>query len=295
MGLITQMDEPLFTHLLAESWARAAQTPKPTAEGTMLRYSGANGCGRRMSYDWFDAEYSNPPTPASVIQAGVGTLVGEAAANEMVAKYGGEAEKPSKLNDMISGSADWFTESSPLGVVLYEHKMKSSFAFNKALGYKRGYGKASKTGTSGPPPEAVKQAGLNALGIETTYGVHVDAVVVGVVTIEVVTVRENGHLHVPDFGRYGGEWLVSRELWEPKARQEADRLMAFGEMMDLGYLTPRSAVGDGDVRVTLDPESSNAWQCAYCPYRDLCASDGDGAVRVLDSKMAHRNTTTETE
>ena len=294
MGSIIRETKPFFTGLLAESWALAAQTPKPTALGTMLRYSGANGCGRRMGYDWFDALYTEPPTPASIFQAGVGTLVGEAAANAMIAKYGGEAEKPSKVNDWISGSADWFGEDTPVGRVVFEHKMKSSYAFNKAMGYKRIGGKASRVGNGNPPPEAVKQAGMNALGIEATYGKPINSVVVGVVSTEIVSVMQNATLKVDDFARFGAEWSVPRDVWEPMALREIDRLMAFGEMLDLGYLPPRLAVGDGDVTVELDPHGT-AWQCNYCPFRSLCHSDGDGTVRVLDSKMEHRTTNEPTE
>lgn len=289
-----RMAEPLFTTLLAQEWAELAQTPKPTALGTMLRYSGADGCGRRMGYDWFDAEYSEPPTPASVFQAGVGTLVGEAAANRMIAKYGGEAEKASQVNEWISGSADWYAVETPLGEIVYEHKMKSSFAFNKALGYKRAFGKASLTGKEGPPKEAVKQAGMNALGIEATYGRTINTVVVGVVSTEIISVRENEQINVHDLARFSAEWVIPRDEWEPQTLVEIDRLMALGEMMDLGYLPPRQAVGDDDTPILLEPGSAT-WQCNYCPFKGLCAADGSGTIRVLDSKLSRRSAVPSTE
>lgn len=283
--------EPLFTHLLAQQWADAAQTPKPTALNTMLRYSGAHGCGRRMGYDWFDAHYSDPPTPASVFQAGVGTLVGEAAANAMIAKYGGVAELPSQINDWISGSADWASNDDPrspsIGRTVYEHKMKSDYAFNKALGYKRGFGKASFTDPAGAPRDAIVQGGLNVLGIEKTYGVSVDALVVGVVSVQIVSVKENRLLDVSDFARFGAEWVIPREIWEPRALRELSRLGEFAEMMDLGYIPDRIALDDNSERVTLSPGGDN-FPCPYCPYRALCSSDGKGQVKFSASHLVKR-------
>ena len=279
--------EPLFTTLFAEKWALAAQTPKPTAMDTMLRYSGAHGCSRRMGYDWFEAEYTTPPTPASIVQAAVGTLIGEQAAQAQIDRYGGEAEKQSKINEWISGSADWYCETTPLGIVVYEHKMKSSYAFNKAMGYKRGFGKAAKVKPGGAPADAIVQAGMNALGIENTYGVTVDQVVVGIQTTDVVSVRENQQINVPDHARFSGEWLVPRSVWEPRAKKEINRMGAIAETLDLGYIPDRLAVDDDEMTLRLNPESG-PWQCNYCPFMALCQADGPGQVRVLDSKMERR-------
>ncbi len=289
----TPSDSSLFTHLLADSWATKAQTPKPTAAGTMLRYSGAHGCGRRMGYDWFDAHYSDPPTAASIFQAGVGTLVGEAAADAMIARYGGVAELPSKVNEWISGSADWFALCTPLGSVVYEHKMKSSYAFNKALGYKRNFGRVSLVDPEGAPSSAIAQAGMNALGIERSYDYgQVDAVVVGVVSTDIVSVTQNKSLMVNDFARFGAEWNIPREIWESAALSEISRLSEIAEAMDLGYLSDRVALDDDSKSIFLSP-GSGQWQCDYCPYQKLCYKDGKGQLRVLDSKLTKRNTDTE--
>ncbi len=69
---------PLFTHLLAEKWAKQAETPKPTALGTILRYSGAYGCLRQMGYNAFDAQYTDENTPADNWAMGLGTMIHEA-------------------------------------------------------------------------------------------------------------------------------------------------------------------------------------------------------------------------
>lgn len=283
------VEAPLFTHLLAEKWAKKAQTPKPTALNTMLRYSGAYGCGRRMGYDWFEANYTEPPTPGSIWQALVGTLIGEAQAEAMIEVYGGFAELPSKVNEWISGSADWFSTTTPLGPVVYEHKMKSSYAFNKAMGYKRAYGKASRTDPAGAPKDAVAQVAMNALGIERTHGYEIEWVTVGIVSNEVVSVMENAQINVSDYSRFLGEWHLNREVWEPIALREIDRLGEFAETMDLGYIPDRIALDDNSERVFLSPGGAKPpWQCRYCPFVSLCKSDGEGQVRVLDSKLVRR-------
>lgn len=297
----------LFTHLLAEEYAQKSHVPKPTAMGTPLRYSGAFGCGRQMGYNWSDAEFSNPPTAGSLFQAMLGTIIGEAQANAMIAKYGGIAEVPSKVNEWISGSADWFSHTTPLGTVVYEHKMKASYAFNKAMGYKRGFGKASLVDPEGPPLNAVVQAGMNALGIERTYSLKlrdggvflepeiqdfsqillVNAVVVGIVSADVISVSQNKQINVGDLARFSAEWVIPRGTWEPAALKEIDRLGGFAEMMDLGYLPDRFALDDTGEHVELNPGGKN-WQCDYCPFKDLCESDGAGQIRVLDSKLTRR-------
>ncbi len=288
-----QAKEPLFTTLLAGRWAQEAQTPKPTVAGTMMRYSGAHGCGRKMGYAWFEAEYSDPPTPAMVVQAGVGTEIGRLQAEAQIAAFGGEAEKPSRIGEdgWISGSADWFCATTPLGTIVYEHKVKSSLAFNRALGYRRAFGKASLTGDGRPPADAVTQVGLNVMGIERTYGITVDAAVVGVFTTDVLSVREARQVKVSDWARYCGEWVLSVDEVRTRAASELNRMEAFVEAMEVGYLPQRFAADDDGTRRALDPEGNN-WQCDYCPYRQLCALDGDGLVAVLASKMTRRSTDT---
>ncbi len=286
--------EPVLARTVVDEWAVAAQIPKPTARGTMLRYSGAHGCFRRMAYDWFEAEYTNPPTPASVIQANMGTLFGEAQAAAQIRKFGGEAERTSQINHWLSGSADWFGQVPEYGDVVYENKMKSGFAFNKAMGYKRGYGRVSRNGEDGPPLEAVVQAGLNAIGISMELGRTVEWVIVGVLSTDVLSVNEARQIDATDTERFCGEWAVPIDVFEPWARREIARLEEAYEIIDYGNVPPTIAIGDGGVRVELDPEGK-AWQCGYCPYRALCAKDGEGFVPVTQSALIRRPSTTETK
>lgn len=282
---------PMFAHLLAQEEARKAQTPKLTALGTILRYSGAYGCARRMGYDAFDANYTESPTPASVWQATMGTIIGEKMADAIIRAYPqARAEEPSQLSEFISGSADVFIPASDIGPVVYENKKKGSYAFNKALGYSRRFGKIELKNPEGPPWDAVVQAGLNALGIQAKFpGMEpIFFVVVGVVSDDIVTVKENRQVDISDFNRFAQEWHVPADDWMPETMSEYARLSEVAETIDLGYLPDRWARNDAGHDIKLDPFGEN-WQCDYCPYRTLCVNDGEGQVRILDSRLERRD------
>lgn len=282
-------DTPLFTHLLAESWAQRAKTPKPTALGTMLRYSGAYGCGRRMGYDWFEAEPTEPPTGAAVWQAGMGTLVHEEVQAAIAAKHPDAVfELGTKVNEWISGSCDAFVPDFPFfGNVLYELKTMGEFAFDQQVGYKRRFGKLELTDPKGPKGGAITQAGMNALGVEDFLDVRIDNIVLGSLTFSVVSEKMVRATNISDFARFGAEFIIPREVWLPMATKEIDRLTDFAWAIDKGFIPERWAKDDDGNDLRLDPFGDN-WQCSYCPYRTLCVGDGDGQIAVLDSKLTRR-------
>lgn len=287
--MFEQLD-PIFTHLLAEQAAEAAQRPKATALDTPLRYSGAYGCARRWGYDAFDAQYSEPPTPAQVWQATIGTVVGEAVARAIQAVYpDAVAEEPSQIGTFVSGSADIYAPTSPVGQTVFEHKKKGSYAFNKALGYKRRYGKFELVGAEGYPGPAMVQAGMNALGIMEKYPERgpIENVVVGVVSDDIVTVKELRQVQVSDFNRFAQEWVIPMDEWYPETIREVTRMEEAAETIDLGYIPDRWARDDFGRDKRLDPFGDD-WNCDYCPFRRLCVADGDGQVRVLDSQLTKR-------
>ncbi len=295
---------PLMAGAVAEKWAKESLVPKPTAFGTVFRYSGALGCTRRAAYDWFEAEYTEKPTPGRVVQAGVGTIFGEAQANAQIEKFGGRAEVPSQLNEFLSGSADWFGWLDEYeGFVVYENKLKSSFAFNMAVGVQRNFGKAKRIEPKGAPIEALVQAGMNALGIELTYALlPVNHIIVGVVTTEVLSVGMAESIDADDYEIFCVEETFTREEFEPLVKSEIDRLAIAYDVITMGNLPPRwvadtslveaHGVFDGFHNKEIEPEGSN-WQCGYCPYRSLCVQDGSGYVRITESALIRRKTETE--
>lgn len=279
------VDEPLFTHLLAEQWA--GRPPKPTALGTMLRYSGAYGCLRKMGYDWFEAEYTEPLTPAGGWQMQLGTLIHEAVQAAIAERFPNAMfEASTQVNEFLSGSCDAFVPDTPLGNVLYELKTMGTYAFDQQTGLKRGYGKLTFTNAQGPKQGAIVQAGMNALGMEAR-GLVIDTLVLGSLTLETVSEKMLRQLNLRDFARFGAEFHLPREFWYPMTMSEITRLSEAGEALDLGYLPDRWAKDDHGNDLKLNPLGDN-WQCSYCPYQTLCVTDREGQVRINDSKLTKR-------
>jgi len=59
--------------------------------------------------------------------------------------------------------------------------------------------------------------------------------------------------------------------------------------IEQGYLPDRHGVTDGGQFLELNPNSSKYWQCDYCAFRTLCAEDGPGQVRIIDSAIAEKS------
>lgn len=282
-------DTPLFTNLLAESWAN--KPPKPTALNTLLRYSGAYGCLRQMGYNAFDAEPTEPLSPAGAWAMGLGTIVHEAVQEAIAQRYPNAVfEYASQVNEFVSGSCDALVEGTEIGNVLYELKTMGTYGFDSQTGLKRGFGKLVTKSPEGPKQGAIVQAGMNALGIEAMEDLTIDYLVLGSLTFETVSVKMVRQVpSLADFARFGAEWHIPRGIWEPLTRHEIDRLTSAGEAIDLGYLPDRWARDDDGADVLLDPLAS-CWQCDYCAFKQLCADDRGGQVRVLDSHLVKLQT-----
>lgn len=282
-------DEPILTHLLAEAWA--AKGPKPTALGTPLRYSSAMGCARQMGYAGLSAVPTDPMGPADSWAAGIGTLLHEAAQHEIGRVYeSAEFEVASKLGQYISGSCDCLVDSYEIlnltGVtlggthVLWEFKSMGEYPWDLQMGYNR-RSRTIKSG-SGPKVEAITQAGLNALGIEETYpGRRIETILMGSVTPAQLSINVAKAMGVEGFARYGAEFRVSRETWEPLALDELSRMNGIGSTPE--FLPDRTTPSS-----FLNPRGDKDWQCDYCPYRRLCISDGEGEVAVAQSWLTVR-------
>jgi hypothetical protein len=246
-----------------------------------------------MGYDYFEAEPTEPLSPAGAWAMGLGTIVHEAVQAAIAEKYPhAQFELGSKVNDFLSGSCDAYITDTPIGNVLYELKTMGTYGFDSQTGLKRGFGKLSTKAPEGPKQGAIVQAGMNALGIEyhghNLQKVEIDYLVLGSLTFETVSVKMARQVpQLSDFARFGAEWHIPREVWEPLTRHEIDRLTQAGEAIDLGYLPDRWARDDDGADVLLDPLGS-MWNCDYCPYRQLCADDRSGQVRILDSKLIRR-------
>ena len=279
---------PLFTNLLIEEVHEQAQVNKPTALGTPLRYSGAHGCSRQWGYYAFDAEPTEPVDAAGAWVMGVGTLVHEKVQEAISRAYPhARFEVASGLSDKVSGSCDALITDTPLGTVLYELKTMGTYSFDKQVGWNRM--RSQITDGEGPKPGAIAQAGLNALGLEETFGIVVDYVVLGSITFEALSKPKAFKMGVDDIDRVLAEWHFSREEWLPLAQEEASRMLEAADSIEQGYLPPRFAVTDSGTESELDPFGKD-WQCGYCAFRTVCVQDGRGQVWINDSALTKKET-----
>ena len=284
------ISNPIITHLLAKEWWEKAQTPKPTALGTPLRYSSAYACARQQSYAAFEAKVTEPVDEAGAWVMGVGTLIHEALQEAIGRQFpNAEFEVGTAHGDYISGSCDAYIPSADLagiGNVLYELKTMGTYSFDKQVGWNRMRGEYKYP--EGPAQKAITQAGINALGVEKARGVNITYVVLGSITFEALSVQKAQKMGVEEYNRVLAEFWIPREEWEPLALAELERMNALGELVTNGYLGAREARDDEGNTTILDPMGRD-WQCAYCAYRTVCTQDGSGIIRITDSNAVPTN------
>ena len=279
---------PVITSLLVEEWHAKAQVPKPTALNTLMRYSGAHGCERQMSYYAVDTPVTEPVDAAGAWVMGVGTVVHELVQEAIGRRYpNAEFEVATKVSDYISGSCDAFIPESDMGEwwaggnVMYELKTMGTYSFDKQVGWNRMRGTAKDA--EGPKAGAIAQAGMNALGIEKARGITIGTIIMGSMTFEALSVQKAGAMEVSDLNRVLAEFHIPREEWLPQAEAEIERLNAVAIGVVNGILGARVAIGDNGDAVRLNPQGRD-WQCAYCSFRSICIGDGDGVVLVSNNR-----------
>jgi hypothetical protein len=278
------ISNPIITHLLVKEWWEKAQTPKPTALNTPLRYSSAYACARQQSYAAFGAKQTEPMDQAGAWVTGVGTLIHEALQEAIGRQFPNAVfELGTAHGEYISGSCDAYIPSSDLagvGNTLYELKTMGTFSFDKQVGWNRMRGEYKYP--EGPAQKAIAQAGINALGVEKHLGVNISNVVLGSITFEALSVQKAQKMGVSDYNRVLAEFWFTREEWEPLAIAELERMSALGELVTNGYLGAREARDDEGNTIILDPLGRD-WQCAYCAFNTVCQQDGSGIIRITDS------------
>lgn len=284
------ISNPIITHLLAKEWWEKAQTPKPTALGTPLRYSSAYACSRQQSYAAFEAQPTEPVDEAGAWVMGVGTLIHEALQEAIGRQFPNAVfELGTAHGDYVSGSCDAYIPSADLagiGNVLYELKTMGTFSFDKQVGWNRMRGEYKYP--EGPAQKAIAQAGINALGVEKHLGTNISYVVLGSITFEALSLQKAEKMGVGEYNRVMAEWWIPRDQWEPLALSELERMNALGGLVTNGYLGAREARDDDGNTKILDPLGRD-WQCAYCQFRTVCTQDGSGVIRITDSNAVPTN------
>lgn len=288
------MTEPILTGLLGDAWA--AKPDKPTALGTPLRYSSAHGCSRQMAYYALGAKKTEDVDGGDVWAAGIGTLIHEAMQAEIGKVYiTAQFELSSKLGNYLSGSTDALVESREIKErtgddlggthVLWELKSMGEWAFDNQMGYNRKSMKVYNNG-HGPKRGAVAQAGMNALGIEASDpAIRIETVLMGSVCVTTLSVSKAKQMEVEGFDRYGAEFTIPRNEWEPLALAELGRMELIGLTLEHQTLPDRIAWDESELY--LNPRGKD-WQCDYCPFRSLCVSDGEGEIPLEQSWMVKK-------
>lgn len=275
--------EPILTQILAQSWAD--RPDKPTARDTLLRYSAAYNCARQMGYTAFDYPKTNPMDMGGAWAPGVGTTLHEAAQARIGRIYTtARFEVMSQLGKYISGATDALVETGEIREttgddlggthVLWELKSMGEWAFDQQVGYNRRSMKVF--GGKGPKTGAIAQAGMNALGIESENpDIRIETLLMGSLCVTALSVSKARNMGLDGFDRFGAEFRIPRSEWEPLAMAERARMELIGTIIESGFLPDRTAWEDGELY--LNPRGKD-WQCDYCPYRDICVSQGEGEI-----------------
>jgi len=281
--------QPLLTHLLLEELYEASKTPKPTARGTLLRYSSAYACARQVSYMGMGAVMSNPMDRSGAWATGLGTIVHEKLQDAISRIYPNAEFEVSSQHGDISGSCDGLIPGEDINpewagtYALFELKTMGTFSFDKQVGWNRMRG-TQKPG-EGPAQKAIVQAGVNALGIEQERGIRIEWLVMGSIGFEALSKNKARTMDVNEFNRTLAEFHIPRSMWEPLALQEIKRFKEIADDLKRGILADVIAIGDDGYQMELDPESGRNWQCDYCAYRLTCMEDGPGIVSIAKSVM----------
>ncbi len=279
------MPESVLTHLLAQSWAD--KPDKPTARGTLLRYSGAHGCARQMGYTALQYPKTNPMDVGDAWAPGVGTTLHEAAQEAIGDIYKtARFEVMSQLGKYLSGATDALVETQEIldttgeylgGThVLWELKTMGAWGFDDQVGYNR---KSMKTYGNGKGPKqgAIAQAGMNALGIESENStIRIETLLMGSLCVETLSVNKAKGMNLEGFDRFGAEFRIPRDEWEPLALTELGRMELIGQTIESGLIPDRTAWDEGELY--LNPRGKD-WFCDYCAFRDLCVSQGEGEIQ----------------
>jgi hypothetical protein len=245
-------------------------------------------------------------------QTGLGTIIHELTQKEIAKRYPSAKFEVSSQTGDVSGSCDALIGVEDVGTnyggthVLWELKSMGGYGFDTQVGWNRMRSIFKPAGAQGPKPQAIAQAGMNALGIErealvkfnkwcdsavagpgfSAAGgpekIRIETIIMGAVTFEPLSKQKARAMEVLGLNRFVAEFEIPREEWEPLARYELSIMEDVGEKLDHGILPDRVGRDDSGGFTNLRPLGSD-WQCEYCSYRSTCLDDGDGEIMVENS------------
>lgn len=162
-------------------------------------------------------------------------------------------------------------------------KSKGGYGYKLAIGERKA--------ADGPDVMAMVQALIGAMAKGLKFG----TIIMG--AKDAISKTSAAAKRMPDAQRVVAEWTIALEDWRDFVQDELVRMWKINELARSGTLPARRIPGyagevenpgDGTVNGTgLDvaPDGTvlgvfDAWQCAYCGYRDRCIADGPGRVTI---------------
>lgn len=281
-----QVPTPIrLTDSLIREWVEAERErgKKPTAADTRFRYSGAGDCARYLAFAALDESTESTMDAGGVWVTGLGTRIHEWVQEAMARRFpNAKFEVPTNLG-LTSGHCDAVIPASDMeaafpgwdgGDVLYELKTMGTTKFDKQVGLKRRYRKIENP--DGPAITAIIQGGLNAMANKC------ESVIIGSVALECVSQGVAGAIGLTDFERFIAEWVIPREVWEPAAKAELNRIDRIDTLLQGGLLPDRERVATLDG--ALEPiKFERDWKCnGYCEYADQCFAAGEGITEIVE-------------
>ena len=294
--------EPRFAHLFVEDWAAADRSLAHAVEGTRFRHSNAGACARRIAYAAAGVPQSNPMDLTGVMATETGSWLHERyqeAIQRHADAMGLQVEVEVKLQivgfdgsghaDVVTrrhlhadvagddGELEW-TPVSAEWVTVREAKTVGGWAFKAAIGKAR-----RGTPAEGPKTEHLVQVALNGLALDA------DEVAIDYISKEALSVNVGAGLTPAQ--RFVAEWTFPREVYEPIARAEVERVTGILELLDEGRLPKRKIPGvpgeivdattarwervDGDGALV---DTGTTWNCSYCAWQEFCTFVGPGRL-----------------
>ena len=283
-----------LVQLLAEEWYRKYDEDGYTSKVKAIpdrrwRGSSAGGCTRRTAYTIAEVDKTEPPTVADSWRLGLGQMVHDAFEEAVIGIFpDAEREYPVDLLPFgLDGSATGDLFLPDLGGKSVAVELQSVGGFKFKMTSTRFNGPPE-----GPPYNKVIQGAMAAMAKDA------DELRVGLLSMELVSpdmARHTDH----EAGRFGAEWVFSKEQYLPLARAEIEKANVILRQLDDGgpasvpriLTNPQYAGGGVTVEHPFAPgkptkglwvrtvgeaivDAGECWECAYCPFRSRCADDG---------------------
>lgn len=273
--------EPRFVNLLVEQWALDNEERNRNYQRrNRFHLSSAGACARVIALAALDTPDSDPMDLSGIHNVTLGQLLHEQWQASVVAKYpDAEIEFRSiTLGGEGSGYADAKITLADGTVIVIEFKSIGGFGFKMAVG--------DRGAAQGPKFEHVLQGAINAVEAGA------DELVISYLAKETLSVNVAKKKGFTELGRFCAEWTLTRDEFPPLAAAELARVQGILDLLDDGQLPARKipspelprnatiidpATGRWEVRDADGlTDTGTAWNCGYCRYQTLCATQEPG-------------------